>query len=95
VNSLTHDIILTIPGSLVQEMKLPSDTVKEELLNELAVSLYRRRILTSAQACRLSGFERYQFEDLLWKRQILLHYSEEDLNRDIEHSQETVAKAEK
>ncbi|MFH0968499.1 MAG: UPF0175 family protein [Methanobacteriota archaeon] len=91
MNSLTNDIILTIPGSLVQEMKLPPDTAKEELLNQLAICLYQRGIFTSAQACRLSSFERYQFEDLLWKRKIPVHYSEEDLNRDIEYAQETVA----
>jgi predicted HTH domain antitoxin len=62
---MTHEINLTIPGSLVQEMKLPPDMVKEERLNNLAVCLYHRRILTWTQACRLSGFERDQFKDLL------------------------------
>lgn len=89
---MTHDIILTIPGSLVQEMKLPPDTIKEELQNELAVCLYHRGLLTSSQACRLSGLTRYRFEELLWKREIPVHYSDEDLSRDIEYAHETTTR---
>jgi len=66
-------------------MKLPPDTIREELMSELAISLNQRGIITSAQACRLAGFDRYQFEDLLWKRQIPVHYSEEDLGKDIRY----------
>lgn len=91
---LTSDIILTIPGSLVQEMKLPPDTVKKELQNELAVCLYHRGLLTSAQACRLSGLDRYQFEELLWKRKTPVHYSDKDQSRDIEYAQELASKGE-
>lgn len=83
---MTHDITLTIPSSIVQEMKLPPDTVQEELTNELALSLYHRGIITSIQACRLSGLDRFQFEELLWKRNIPIHYSEEDLDQDIKYA---------
>jgi predicted HTH domain antitoxin len=82
---MTEDIVLTIPSSLVQEMKLPPDTAQEEIQKELALSLYQRGIITSAQACRLSGLNRYQFEDLLYKRHIPLHYGEEDLDQDIRY----------
>ncbi len=83
---MTKDIILTIPLSLAQEMKLPPDTIREELMSELAVSLYQRWIITTAQACRLSGLDRFQFEELLGKRQIPIHYSEEDLDQDIRYA---------
>lgn len=83
---MTEDIILTIPSSLAQEMKLPPDTIREELMSELAVSLYQRRIITAAQACTLSGLERFLFEELLWKRHIPVHYSEEDLEKDIRYA---------
>ena len=83
---MTQDITLTIPSSIVQEMKLPPDTVQEELTNELALSLYQRGIITSVQACRLSGLDRFQFEELLWKRHIPLHYSDEDLDQDINYA---------
>lgn len=83
---MTHDITLTIPSSIVQEMKLPPDTVQEELTNELALSLYQRGIITSIQACQLSGLDRFQFEELLWKRHIPIHYSEEDLDQDIKYA---------
>lgn len=83
---MTDDIIVTIPSSLVQDMKIPPDTAQEEITNELTLSLYQRGIITSAQACQLSGLKRYQFEELLWKRHIPLHYSEEDLNQDIRYA---------
>jgi len=83
---MTHDITLTIPSSIVQEMKLPPDTVQEELTNELALSLYQRGIITSIQACQLSKLDRFQFEELLWKRHIPIHYSEEDLDQDIKYA---------
>lgn len=83
---MTEDIVLTIPSSLAQEMKLPPDTIREELMSELAVSLYQRGIITSAQACSLSGLDRFQFEELLWKRQMPVHYSEEDLEKDIRYA---------
>lgn len=86
---MTEDIVLTIPSSLVQEMKLPPDTIREELMSELAISLYQQGIITSAQACRLSGLERFQFEELLWKRQIPAHYSEEVI-RDINNGTITI-----
>jgi len=83
---MAEDIVLTIPSSLAREMKLPPDTIREELLSELAISLYQREIVTSAQACRLLGIERYQFEELLWKRHIPVHYSDEDLDQDIRYA---------
>ncbi|MBN1167216.1 MAG: UPF0175 family protein [Methanospirillaceae archaeon] len=83
---MTEDIILTIPSSIVREMKLPPDIVREELTNELSLSLYQRKIITSAQACRLSGLDRFQFKELLWKRRIPLHYSEEDLDQDMKYA---------
>lgn len=85
-NIMTEDIVLTIPSSLAQEMKLPPDTIREELMIELAISLYQRGIITAAQACRLAGFDRYQFEEILWKRQIPVHYSEKDLDKDIRYA---------
>lgn len=83
---MTEDIVLTIPSSLAQEMKLPPDTIREELMSELAVSLYKRGIITTAQGCRLAGLDRYQFKEILWKRQIPVHYSEEDLDQDIRYA---------
>lgn len=83
---MTEDIVLTIPSSLAQEMKLPPDTIREKLMSELAVSLYQRRIINASQACRLAGLDRFQFEDFLWKRQIPVHYYDEDLEKDIRYA---------
>lgn len=58
----------------------------ENIMTELAISLYQREIITAAQACRLAGVDRYQFEEILWKRQIPVHYSEKDLDKDIRYA---------
>jgi len=56
---MSEDIILVIPSSLALDMKLPPDTIREELMSELAISLNQRGIITSALACRLAGLDRY------------------------------------
>ncbi|WP_373839865.1 UPF0175 family protein [Methanospirillum sp.] len=58
----------------------------ENIMTELAINLYQRGIITAAQACRLAGLDRYQFEEILWKRQIPVHYSEKDLDKDIRYA---------
>ena len=85
---MTEDIVLTIPSSLAQEMKLPPDIIREDLMSELAVSLYQRGVITTSQACKLAGLERFQFEELLSKRHIPIHYCEEDLEKDIRYATE-------
>ncbi|WP_367278992.1 UPF0175 family protein [Methanospirillum sp.] len=52
----------------------------------MALSLYQRGNITSAQVCRLSGLDRYQCEELLWKQQISAHYTKDDLDQDIRYA---------
>ena len=41
------DICLKIPSNITNTMRLPPDTLQEELLKELAIALYTRGILSS------------------------------------------------
>jgi predicted HTH domain antitoxin len=60
--------------------------VDAELRKELALALYQRGVLSSGKACRLSEMTRWEFEELLGQRRIPRHYTEENLEEDIEYA---------
>jgi predicted HTH domain antitoxin len=70
----------------VENLRLPPENIEEELKRELALVLYQRGILSSAKACKLAGLTRWEFEELLGKRKIRRHYTEMDLEEDIEYA---------
>lgn len=79
-------LVLKIPGDVVDALRLPPDEVDAELHKELALALYQRGVLSSGKACRLAGMTRWEFEELLGQRKILRHYTEENLDEDIEYA---------
>ena len=79
-------LILKIPGDVVDALRLPPDEVDAELRKELALALYQRGVLSSGKACRLTGMTRWEFEELLGQRRIPRHYTEENLEEDIEYA---------
>lgn len=79
-------LILKIPGDVVDALRLPPDEVDAELRKELALALYQRGALSSGKACRLTGMTRWEFEELLGQRRIPRHYTEENLEEDIEYA---------
>lgn len=79
-------LILKIPEDVVDALRLPPDEVDAELLKELALALYQRSALSSGKACRLAGMTRWEFEELLGQRRIPRHYTEENLEEDIEYA---------
>lgn len=79
-------LILKIPGDVVDALRLPPDEVDAELRKELSLALYQRGVLSSGKACRLAGMTRWEFEELLGQRKILRHYTEESLEEDIEYA---------
>jgi predicted HTH domain antitoxin len=80
------EVVLRIPGDVVENLRLPPENIEEELKRELALVLYQRGILSSAKACKLAGLTRWEFEELLGKRKIRRHYTEMDLEEDIEYA---------
>jgi predicted HTH domain antitoxin len=56
----------------------------EELSAEIAVMLFQKAKITLAQASRLAGMNRLQFQHLLASREISVHYDAEDFEEDIE-----------
>jgi predicted HTH domain antitoxin len=55
-----------------------------ELLQEVAILLFQRERLTLAQASRLAGIGRLQFQHLLASRRIPVHYDVADFEQDLE-----------
>lgn len=70
---------IVIPDDILQATKMSED----ELRQELAVLLYQKEKLTLAQASRLAGLSRLQFQHLLASRQISVHYDVAEFEEDM------------
>ena len=69
-----------IPTDVLQAARLSPD----ELKREVAVLLFESERLTLAQASRLAGLGRIQFQKVLASRGIGPNYGVEDLEEDLE-----------
>ncbi len=79
-----QSVTIEIPGDIVSAMKIPRVRVKEYLLVELAVSMYRRGILSFGKARELCRMSKWDFQRELGTRQVERHYEEKDLEEDID-----------
>jgi predicted HTH domain antitoxin len=79
------DVELIIPDSVAQAIRLPEERISQELLLELAIALYRQGILSFGKARELAGMGKYEFGQLLGKREILRHYGREELEDDLSY----------
>ncbi|MEK6657978.1 MAG: UPF0175 family protein [Nitrospirota bacterium] len=71
---------IIIPDDILQATRL----TEEELKIEVAVLLFQKEKLTLAQASRLAGMSRLQFQHLLASRQIPVHYDEAEFEEDLD-----------
>jgi predicted HTH domain antitoxin len=78
--------VLKIPRDVMEALRLPPDEVETELRKELALALYQRGVLSSGKACALARMTRWEFEEVLGQRQIRRHYTEKNLEEDIEYA---------
>ncbi|MGH9754016.1 MAG: UPF0175 family protein [Blastocatellia bacterium] len=79
-------LTLQVPNEVLEAMKLPPAEVEAELLRDLAVSLYQRGILPLGKARLLAQMSRWDFIELLARRGVARHYTEDDLTADIEYA---------
>ena len=77
---------IDIPGPIAKAIRLPAPRIKQELLVELAVSLYTQQLLSFGKARELAKMEKREFGELLGKRKIARHYDEEDLQDDLNYA---------
>ncbi len=74
---ISEDILRTTP--------IPEDRWETELKIELALQMYRDKLLSFANARRLAGLSRIEFHYLLGEHQIPRHYDVEDYHKDLEN----------
>jgi len=72
---------LTIPDELVKASGLS----EIELLQELILVLFQQDKLSLGKASELLGMSQIQFQRLLAKREICVHYDVAEFHEDIEH----------
>jgi predicted HTH domain antitoxin len=70
----------TIPDEVLRATGLN----EQEMAQEIAVMLFEKEKLTLAQAARLAGLNRIEFQQLLASRQIPVHYGLEELEQDLQ-----------
>jgi len=60
-----------------------SGLTEKDIKKELALTLFREKKLTLAQASSIAQIDRLQFQQLLASRKINLHYSKKDFDEDL------------
>ena len=69
-----------IPDQVLKQAGLTS----KELLLRVALLLFQEEKLTLGQASEVAGMHQFEFQKELAKREIPVHYGEEDLERDLD-----------
>ncbi len=77
---------LHIPDTVAQAIRLPEERIAQELLLELALTLYARGFLSFGKARELAGMGKYEFGQLLGERGIPRHYGWEELKDDLAYA---------
>ena len=75
-------VTLEVPNEVSQALRLPPPEAEARLLLELAIALYTQRLLPLGKAAHLAGLSRWEFDDMLARRDIPMHYTEDDLSHD-------------
>lgn len=70
---------LTIADNVLKS----SGLTEKQLILEIAISLYQRKILSLGKAAAFTNLHRFQFQKALSERKIAIHFSEKDLEKDL------------
>lgn len=79
-------LTLDVPDEVLEAVKLPPAEVEKEFRKELALALYQRGVLSLGKARILAQMTRWEFEELLGERRILRHYTDADLEEDVQYA---------
>ncbi|MFW5895392.1 MAG: UPF0175 family protein [archaeon] len=75
---------ISIDEDILNAIKLPKKDKEEMLKLELALALYQRGVISLGKSRKLAGMGKWEFIDELKKRKIERHYTERELEEDIE-----------
>jgi len=75
---------ISIEEDILNAIKLPKKDRQKILKLELALALYQRGIISLGKARELSELGKWEFMDELKKRDIERHYTERELEEDME-----------
>jgi predicted HTH domain antitoxin len=76
---------ISIPDSIIQSIKLPEQRLESEILKELAIALYSQELLSFGKAKELVKMGHYEFSKLIGEKKIIRHYSETELEEDLDY----------
>ena len=79
-------LVLEIPEAVLAALRLPPGEIEQELRQELALALYQRQVLSLGKARELAQVTRWEFEELLGRRQVPRHNTAEDLQEDLRYA---------
>ena len=77
------EVVLAIPGDLVEAMRVPPGEQEARLLQELGVRLYQKGLLSFGKARELAGMTKWEFHLLLGEEGIVRRYDLEELEVDL------------
>ncbi|WP_436347237.1 UPF0175 family protein [Natronorubrum sp. FCH18a] len=79
---------IEIPEEVYDALRLPEDEREGVMREELACSLYDRGVLSFGKARELAGLSKREFGELLGDRSIERHYTDEELDEDLEYARQ-------
>jgi predicted HTH domain antitoxin len=77
---------LSIPDQVLSAIRLPEHRIEPALLQELAIALYTQELLSFGKARELAQMSKYEFGQLLGQRGVLRHYTNEELEDDLNYA---------
>lgn len=73
-------MIIKIPDQIIKQSGLSA----KEILLKVVILLFLEERLTLGQASKIAGLHQFEFQKELAARNIPVHYSEEDYERDLQ-----------
>jgi predicted HTH domain antitoxin len=77
------EMVLEIPGDLLEALRVPPEEQVARLRRELAVRLYQKGLLPFGKARDLASMTKWEFHSLLGEEEIVRRYDLEELQADL------------
>lgn len=77
--SQSNYMLIEIPDLVLKKEPISLEEVKLEV----GIALYAKYVLTLEQASKIAGLDQLQFQQVLGKRKIPLHYGVKDFEEDL------------